>query len=69
MRKLFSLASIIPKRLGPPGRSAVANVVSQRPDRLARALGPYWVLLFLALTCYMALTQAVKSWLPKKAWA
>jgi P-type Mg2+ transporter len=34
------------------------------------ALPPlYWVFLFLTLTCYMALTQAVKSWLLKKAWA
>jgi Mg2+-importing ATPase len=29
----------------------------------------YWGFLFLTLICYMGLTQAVKSWLLKKAWA
>jgi hypothetical protein len=53
MRKIFSLPSILPNRLGLPGRHAVA----------------YGVFLFLTLTCYMALTQGVKSWLLKKAWA
>jgi len=29
----------------------------------------YWVFLLATLTCYMLLTQAVKAWLLKKAWA
>lgn len=165
MRKLFSLPSILPMRLGLPGRSAVAaglsqrlggvatseadkllaemgselgglsqeeaerrleqsgpNAVAQEERNTARALltkalrkplvvllsllaavlaltgelhaaivmlaivvlgsSPwagalsfvalprlYWVFLFLTLTCYMALTQVVKSRLLKKAWA
>jgi Mg2+-importing ATPase len=29
----------------------------------------YWVFLLGTLACYMVLTQAVKAWLLKKAWA
>jgi P-type Mg2+ transporter len=28
----------------------------------------YWLLLLITLTCYVALTQAVKTWLLKKSW-
>jgi P-type Mg2+ transporter len=34
------------------------------------ALPPlYWVFLIMTLACYVALTQVVKAWLLKKAWA
>ena len=34
------------------------------------ALPPlYWLFLLATLTCYMGVTQLVKSWLLKKAWA
>ena len=42
---------------------------------IAGALGfvalprPYWVFLLMTLACYVALTQVVKAWLLKKAWA
>jgi Mg2+-importing ATPase len=29
----------------------------------------YWLFLFMTLACYMVLTQVVKGWLLKKAWA
>jgi len=86
MRKLFSLPSILPKRLGLPGRATVAANLSQRlggvatseTDKLLAEMGTglavplpphYWLFQFLTIVCYMALTQAVKSWLLKEAWA
>jgi Mg2+-importing ATPase len=34
------------------------------------ALPPlYWLFLLMTLACYMVLTQVVKGWLLKKAWA
>jgi Mg2+-importing ATPase len=29
----------------------------------------YWPFLFVTVVCYVALTQAVKSWFLKKAWS
>jgi Mg2+-importing ATPase len=30
--------------------------------------GSYWPLLALTLICYVALTQAIKTWMVRKAW-
>jgi len=67
-------------KAGPVGRSPSPRSwswlsASTFPSRLCQRAGLralprlYWLFLLMTLACYMVLTQVVKAWLLKKAWA